>query len=106
VEFFVGAVGIESIEPCPIDHLSHTYDPQGIPKEGQQAPKAPAVAQPVAQSECIPHPIEAALAAALIEASKVGQWAIVAQLAKELEGRRLASSPNVVTLNSGKRGAR
>jgi hypothetical protein len=30
----------------------------------------------------------------------------VSQLAKELEARRLASSPNVVTLDTGKRGAR
>jgi hypothetical protein len=90
--------GFESaLSPC-IDHLSRTYDPQDAPKEGQQAPKAPAVAQPVAQTECSVHDVEGALSFALIEASKAGQWAIVAQLARELEARRLANVPNVVML--------
>jgi hypothetical protein len=47
-------------------------------------------------------PIEVAIAAAL----RAGQWAVVSRLAKELEARRLASSPNVVALDIGNRGAK
>ncbi len=35
---------------------------------------------------------------ALLLAAEAGRWDVVAQLAKELEHRRLASSPNVVQL--------
>lgn len=40
------------------------------------------------------------IATALEVASRAGQWAIVAQLARELEARRLATEPNVVDLAS------
>jgi hypothetical protein len=50
--------------------------------------------------------IETALSLALIEAAKAGRFDVVSQLAKELEARRLASSPNVVTLDTSKRGAK
>ena len=43
-------------------------------------------------------PLEHALALAISEAAKAGQWAIVAQLGRELEARRLTHLPNVVTL--------
>jgi hypothetical protein len=46
--------------------------------------------------------IDTALAFALTEAAKAGRFDVVAQLAKELEARRLASSPNVVTLDSAR----
>jgi len=42
--------------------------------------------------------VEAALAHALTKAAEAGRFDVVAQLARELEARRLASSPNVVTL--------
>ena len=42
--------------------------------------------------------IEATLVKALGEAAAAGRFDVVAQLAKELEARRLASSENVVTL--------
>lgn len=47
--------------------------------------------------------LEAAIAFAITEASKAGQWTVVAQLAKELEARRLARSENVVSLDPAKR---
>jgi hypothetical protein len=50
--------------------------------------------------------VEAALMVALTEAAKAGRFDVVSQLAKELESRRLASSPNVVTLDTSKRGAK
>jgi hypothetical protein len=58
------------------------------------------------QATLPPDTVEAALTLALTEAAKAGRFDVVSQLAKELEARRLASSPNVVTLDTGKRGAK
>jgi hypothetical protein len=44
--------------------------------------------------------IEQALAKALSEASTAARWDVVAQLAKELEARRLARAGNVVSLKA------
>jgi hypothetical protein len=44
-----------------------------------------------------PGSVEEALAFALARASAAGQWAVVAQLARELEARRLAAA-SVVSL--------
>lgn len=51
--------------------------------------------------------LENALAVALERASAAGRWDVVAQLARELEARRLAGSPSVVVLEGAraKRGA-
>lgn len=43
------------------------------------------------------------LEVALMRASEAGRWDVVAQLAKELEARRLAGS-NVATLADARRG--
>ncbi len=48
---------------------------------------------------------EAALARALVGASEAGRWDVVAQIARELEARRLAGS-NVVAIARPKRHAR
>jgi hypothetical protein len=45
-----------------------------------------------------PLTVEAALAAALAEASAAGRWDVVALLARELEARRLAGDEKVVPL--------
>jgi hypothetical protein len=55
------------------------------------------MANPVASS-----PIETALAFALTEAAKAGRFDVVAQLAKELEARRLVSLPNVIAIESAR----
>ena len=44
--------------------------------------------------------VEAALAGALTEAAKAGRFDVVAQIAKELEARRLARSENVVAIDA------
>jgi hypothetical protein len=44
--------------------------------------------------------VEAALAVALERASAAGRWDVVAQLARELEARRLAREPNVVVMTA------
>jgi hypothetical protein len=45
--------------------------------------------------------VEAALAEALRGATSAGRWDVVAQLARELEARRLARSANVLVLRRG-----
>jgi len=47
----------------------------------------------------MPASIESALAHALSKATDAGRWDVVAQLARELEARRLEGS-NVVTLTN------
>ena len=49
--------------------------------------------------------VEAALARALVGATEAGRWDVVAQIARELEARRLAGS-NVVAIARPKRHAR
>lgn len=49
--------------------------------------------------------VDAALALALTKAAEAGRFDVVAQLARELEARRLAGS-NVVTLDAKKGGAK
>ena len=48
--------------------------------------------------------VEAALAKALDAAAAAGRWDIVAQLARELEARRLVRAGNVVELDAKRRG--
>lgn len=47
--------------------------------------------------------VEAALARALDAAATAGRFDVVSQLARELEARRLARTPNVVTLPASRR---
>jgi hypothetical protein len=54
-------------------------------------------------SLAVPTEVDHALAFALTEATKAGRWDVVAQLARELEARRLAGS-NVVTLDTRRQG--
>jgi len=48
-------------------------------------------------------PVEAALAGALTEAAKAGRFDVVAQLAGELQARRLARSANVLSFSTAQR---
>jgi hypothetical protein len=48
--------------------------------------------------------VETALSKALDAAATAGRFDVVAQLAKELEARRLARSGNIVALDPAKRG--
>jgi hypothetical protein len=48
--------------------------------------------------------VESALAKALDAAATAGRFDVVAQLARELEARRLARAGNVVPLDPAKRG--
>jgi hypothetical protein len=61
----------------------------------ERAPDAPT-------TTASPPDIEGALARALDAAAAAGRFDVVAQLARELEARRLAHSPNVVRLDDGR----
>jgi hypothetical protein len=50
--------------------------------------------------------VESGLAAALLRAAEAGRFDVVAQLAGELEARRLARAGNVVRPDEGERGKR
>jgi hypothetical protein len=50
-------------------------------------------------------PLEAALAKAIEGAAAAGRFDVVAQIAKELEARRLATMGNVVKLDRKRRGS-
>ncbi len=53
--------------------------------------------------EAVVDVVEAALAEALTAATRAGQWEVVAQIARELEARRKASSAdNVVPLSANR----
>ncbi len=90
--------GVETARPCdPRENepspVTETADARPATTE-DDAP-SPAVVQPRSNDL---DPIEAALADALSKAAAVGRFDVVAQLARELEARRLAREPNVVAL--------
>jgi hypothetical protein len=54
--------------------------------------------------EAEPEGIDAALATALVQAAAAGRFDVVAQLARELEARRLTRAGNVVRLERARHG--
>jgi hypothetical protein len=60
--------------------------------------------RPFGAGETEPEGIEAALAMALVQAAAAGRFDVVAQLARELEARRLARAGNVIRLESARPG--
>jgi hypothetical protein len=60
--------------------------------------------RPFEAPEAEPVGIEAALATALVQAAGAGRFDVVAQLARELEARRLSRAGNVVRLETARRG--
>jgi site-specific DNA recombinase len=84
----------------PIEHHALPENTSGSAAESVASPAAI-----VAKEEQAPpvqgDAVEAALAAAIAGATAAGQWAIVAQLAGELEARRLAKA-NVVSLDAAR----
>ncbi len=84
-----------------IDERSHTCEGDSLPmtsetaslKTGNEA-SGPAIGPSL--------DVESALAFAISEAARAARWDVVSQLARELEARRLASTPNVVPLERGR----
>lgn len=103
IGYIVPKVGLEGTKNAGVDAVSATY-------EGAQYTDSPAK---YAESNsdgpgCGPPlgPLERALADALSKAVEAGRFDVVAQLARELEARRLAASPNVVPLPATKKAKR
>jgi hypothetical protein len=96
-------MGIESVEYAHIDVLPQTSDVDA-PRDPSASVRTPVDADaggpafgPVANA------VETALARALEAAAAAGRFDVVAQLARELEARRLARSSNVVSLDRSRR---
>ena len=70
------------------------FESLALRKESGDLPEAPETvtqnARGTAGALTVPDPVEAALADALTKAASAGRFDVVAQLAKELEARRLA----------------
>lgn len=107
----VGEAGFESAQVTETTTFctdSHTVDPmRDAPKCAESGGDrsngvAPSEGVPTGQ-QGPPVSVEDALAVALAAAATAGQWSVVAQLARELEARRLAGSPNVVAPDFGAR---
>jgi hypothetical protein len=77
---------------------------EGPPRSLPVDPPKPAMANRVANEADV---VEAALSAALTAAATAGRFDVVAQLAKELEARRLArAATNVIAIDRSTRGGR
>lgn len=93
----VGQPGLETAESASSDEHSRTSSdetPGAMSESTRSHVDAEALGQTLGQKD----PVEEALARALDAASAAGRFDVVAQLARELEARRLARTPNVVTL--------
>ena len=100
--YIVGARGFEP--PTPRSRTG------AQPPEGRETPSQTGAAEdtsrPLDAPKCATgqrvgqgvDPVDATLAKALGDAAAAGRFDVVAQLARELEARRLAASPNVVAL--------
>jgi hypothetical protein len=78
-------------KPMAPGEIGETRSIEKTSMEGKpRGPENPRLEGPVGQSWGNPDPVETALAKALERASVAERWDIVAQLAKELEARRLA----------------
>jgi hypothetical protein len=97
IEWFSERAGFENGEPAPIDVRSQTSAVEGAPKVADGS-RNPSDAEPFGPSCGPTYPVERALATALEAASAAGRFDVVAQLARELEARRLAAVGNVVPL--------
>lgn len=95
-------VGFEAKQARDVDGVSEGYDASSAPKEPDAPPKHvdPVPSGPASGPE---DPVEGALARALDAAASGGRFDVVAQLARELEARRLARSGNVVAFAEGRR---
>lgn len=98
----VGQPGLENSGRPSVDGTSQACDESSASK-GDDADRKTPDSEPVGPAVGPALDVEAALADALSKAAAAGRWDVVAQLARELEARRLASAGNVVAL-AAKRG--
>jgi hypothetical protein len=91
-----GALASEAFSENPVEraveHLTR-----------REMPRRPEPTSPIASPDAM-DALEAVLARALDAAARAGRFDVVAQLARELEARRLAHEPNVIALAMEHRG--
>jgi len=85
------------VQNARIDAPNEDLQPRPQPRRGS---KVAADGDAAAEVD----PVEAALAGALTSAAAAGRFDVVAQLARELEARRLAGTSNVVRIGSKRQG--
>jgi integrase len=96
-EVLVGQPGLENVEHACIDHASSGCGERASVKDADEARKG-VDAEGFGPTFGPSDPVEAALAKALEAATSAGRFDVVAQLARELEARRLGRVTNVVRL--------
>lgn len=101
VDVLVGQPGLENLQHASIDVHSQGCSDVVVTKTSRSA-RYPVDASPLDQPTGPVDPIEIALAKALEAATAAGRFDVVAQLARELEARRLAREPNVLKLRTRK----
>jgi hypothetical protein len=89
--------GLENNESARVDVDSKPCGSEA-PKHPSESARYPVDADAGGPGIGPTDPVEVALAGALTKAAEAGRFHIVAQLARELEARRLAREPNVVVL--------
>ena len=98
--FFVESRGIESpATSAPSVANGRENDAAEMTKDDATRPEVSALSAPT-------DAVEAALAEAIKVATSAGRWDVVAQLARELEARRVARAGNVARLDARARSER
>jgi hypothetical protein len=87
-------------------HLTHPSDAERMNTSKPSGKVMPCVPNVGRYLLCVPFELQVSNANCSHPMALPGERDSVGQLAKKLDARRLASSPNVVTLDTGKRGAR
>jgi hypothetical protein len=103
--------GLETEDPLSVDGDSPGYAEEAVKTGAESArsvvdasPIGPTIGPPGGVDGTIGPPggVDGALARALEAAAAAGRFDVVAQLARELEARRLAESANVVALSAAR----
>lgn len=101
--------GVETVEPFDVDAHPHTSDGDEtatVADRSTNHPDREGIGPAIGPTEDAHGDVAAALARAIDRASIAGRFDVVAQLAREIEARRLATSPNVVRLDPSTRRGR
>jgi hypothetical protein len=97
--------GPEEEESAAVTRVSAEGSDGGWSERARDSEPVAESSSPLGAGEAEPDEgIEAALAQALLQAAAAGRFDVVAQLARELEARRLARAGNVVRLEAPRRG--
>jgi hypothetical protein len=98
-------VGLTGIEPGQtyVPSVAERREKPAVETTQSDATQPEVLVSPSSNAVAPTDTVEAALANALTQAATAGRFDVVAQLARELEARRLARAGNVVLLDAGRR---